>query len=558
MTRIAPVRLMYNPKVLWFDAKDLEIAVDQAVIVNTARGNEFGHLADPVFEATAEDLAKLKTELKPVLRLGTEADAAGAEEAAQLSLAAMPVFRELAAEEAEDMRPIAVEYLFTCDKAIFYFEAESRVDFRELVRKLANRLHVRVDMRQIGSRDEARMMGGLGHCGQELCCKRLGGEFCPVSIRMAKEQNLSLNPQKISGVCGKLMCCLRYEYEAYKDFHARAPKVGEMIATPIGDAKVVDQDVPREVLTLLTPDDKKVKIALADMVADVEGAKPNRVTDEAWEETMAAQSSGGVFEAAFLTNKFTTESQLGQAKAVYTRGTAATAAQPAAGKKASGKGKAAKNEGGKNKDAAAASGQRSRKNRGGAQAQAEVAPVAAAPTRRKRRGEARQLDTGTMTAAETAATQTQSGAGKKTSGKSGSGKTPTAARTKVAGEAATVGGGAQALSASGNRPGQRSSGIRGNQNATDASGKSGAQKQGKSTGNGKGQNKGGNRSGSQAAQNGQNKQSGNSQSNKSQRQQSAGADATATETKSSGQHRQPRRRNRSNNNGSSASTNAEN
>ena len=125
---------------------------------------------------------------------------------------ALPVFKELAAKASEEMRPVSVEYLFDGDKAVFYFESENRVDFRELVRTLSSRLHVRVDMRQIGVRDEARMVGGLGHCGQELCCKRLGGEFCPVSIRMAKEQDLSLNPQKISGVCGRLMCCLRYEY----------------------------------------------------------------------------------------------------------------------------------------------------------------------------------------------------------------------------------------------------------------------------------------------------------------------------------------------------------
>ena len=121
------------------------------------------------------------------------------------------------------MHPVSVEYLFEGDKAIFYFEAEERVDFRELVRKLAAHFRVRIDMRQIGVRDEARMVGGLGHCGQELCCKRLGGEFCPVSIRMAKEQDLSLNPQKISGVCGRLMCCLRYEFDATRTSRA-APR----------------------------------------------------------------------------------------------------------------------------------------------------------------------------------------------------------------------------------------------------------------------------------------------------------------------------------------------
>ena len=151
----------------------------------------------------------------------------------------MPVFRELVAEHKLDMKPIDVEYLFDGDKVVFYFVAEERVDFRELVKDLASRFHARIDMRQVGVRDEARMVGGLGHCGEQLCCVRFGGEFQPVSIRMAKEQDLPLNPLKISGLCGRLMCCLRYEFEAYKDYKGRAPKKGAIIETPLGLAKVV-------------------------------------------------------------------------------------------------------------------------------------------------------------------------------------------------------------------------------------------------------------------------------------------------------------------------------
>ena len=179
------------------------------VVVSTARGTEFGRAANDAFEAEASQVKKLKTPLKPVCRIATEEDEAQAADMERKSAEALPVFKEMAAEANGDMRPVSVEYLFDGDKAIFSFEAEERVDFRDLVRKLASRFRVRVDMRQIGVRDEARMVGGLGHCGQELCCKRMGGEFCPVSIRMAKEQDLSLNPQKISGVCGRLMCCLR-------------------------------------------------------------------------------------------------------------------------------------------------------------------------------------------------------------------------------------------------------------------------------------------------------------------------------------------------------------
>jgi hypothetical protein len=145
-----------------------------------------------------------------------------------------------------DMKPIEVEYLFDGDKIVFYFVAEERVDFRELVREMASEFHTRIDMRQVGVRDEARMVGGLGHCGQQLCCARFAGDFQPVSIRMAKEQDLPLNPLKISGLCGRLMCCLRYEYDAYKDFKQRAPKCGTPVETPAGGAKVVSLNVPRE------------------------------------------------------------------------------------------------------------------------------------------------------------------------------------------------------------------------------------------------------------------------------------------------------------------------
>ena len=297
MVRIAPVNLPYNPKTLWFDAGELEIAAGDDVVVETARGTEFGHVSDNAFEATPEQVKKLKSPLKPVLRVADDDDRARAAELEAKAAEALPVFKELAAKASEEMRPVSVEYLFDGDKAVFYFESENRVDFRELVRTLSSRLHVRVDMRQIGVRDEARMVGGLGHCGQELCCKRLGGEFCPVSIRMAKEQDLSLNPQKISGVCGRLMCCLRYEYDAYKDFKSRAPKKNAQIETPDGPAKVVDLDVPREVVSLRVEGEKPVRVPLADFDPAEEGARPKCVGCDAWERANNAQASD-VFGAA--------------------------------------------------------------------------------------------------------------------------------------------------------------------------------------------------------------------------------------------------------------------
>ena len=321
MTRIAPVNLYFNPKTLWFDAGELDVRSGDGVIVSTARGTEFGRAANDAFEADAAQVKKLKTPLKPVTRIATEEDEAQAAEMERKSAEALPVFKEMAAEANGDMHPVSVEYLFDGDKAIFYFEAEERVDFRDLVRKLASRFRVRVDMRQIGVRDEARMVGGLGHCGQELCCKRMGGEFCPVSIRMAKEQDLSLNPQKISGVCGRLMCCLRYEFDAYKDFKSRAPKQNSQVETPAGMAKVVDLDVPREVVSLKLEGEKPVKVPLADFEPAEEGQRPKRVGEEAWENANASVALGIAGEGGnLLTSQLTGQDKLADPSAVRRTG----------------------------------------------------------------------------------------------------------------------------------------------------------------------------------------------------------------------------------------------
>lgn len=310
MVRIAPIKLQYNPKTLWFDAGDLEVHKDDPVVVSTARGIEFGHATEDVFEADEADVKKLKSALKPVKRIASSEDVERAEEMKKRSDEAFPIFKEMAAETSEDMHPVSVEYLLDGDKAVFYFEAEERVDFRELVKKLATKFHVRIDMRQIGVRDEARIVGGLGHCGQELCCRRLGGEFSPVSIRMAKEQDLSLNPQKISGVCGRLMCCLRYEYDAYKDFKDRAPKVNAKIETPEGIAKVVELNVPREIITLQLEDDKRIKVPLAELETPKEGGRPNKISKQAFErfanvnifDTFDSIGVGGIAETPIFSD----------------------------------------------------------------------------------------------------------------------------------------------------------------------------------------------------------------------------------------------------------------
>ncbi len=320
MVRVAPIRLAFNPRTLWFDPRDLDIHNGDDVVVLTARGVEFGHAAGDVFEIDEDQVKKLKSPLKPVKRIATPEDVERAGEMERLGREALPIFKEMAAEANEDMHPVSVEYLLEGDKAVFYFEAEERVDFRELVRKLASRFHVRVDMRQIGVRDEARMVGGLGHCGQELCCARLGGEFCPVSIRMAKEQDLSLNPQKISGVCGRLMCCLRYEFDTYKDFKSRAPKQNATVKTPDGPAKVVDLDVPREVVSVRLEGEKPVRVPLSAFDAPEEGSRPNTIGQEAWDEANAPDKPEFMSNALFSTDQFTGRDKLAEAGSVRRTG----------------------------------------------------------------------------------------------------------------------------------------------------------------------------------------------------------------------------------------------
>jgi cell fate regulator YaaT (PSP1 superfamily) len=281
---VVAVRLRYNPKTFWFDPVLSTYEVGDHVLVDTERGREIGLVLDPTVEVTEKQLKQIKSPLKPVIRALTETDFDRIDELDAKGHEAMPIFRELIEKHGLDMKPVSVDFLFSGEKAVFYFSSDERVDFRDLVRDLASRFHTRVDMRQIGVRDEARILGGLAHCGEELCCARLGGDFQPVSIRMAKEQDLPLNPAKISGACGRLMCCLRYEFEAYRDFKNRAPRKGTLIETPIGQAKVIDFDTPREIITMRLEDGKPLSIPLAefDCPAGEDGKpRPCRVSREA-------------------------------------------------------------------------------------------------------------------------------------------------------------------------------------------------------------------------------------------------------------------------------------
>lgn len=484
MVRIAPINLYYNPKTLWFDAGDLDVRAGDGVIVSTARGTEFGRAAHDVFEADEAQIKKLKSPLKPVKRIATDEDEARAAELEAKSREALPVFKEMAAEGNGDMHPVSVEYLFEGDKAIFYFEAEERVDFRELVRKLAAHFRVRIDMRQIGVRDEARMVGGLGHCGQELCCKRLGGEFCPVSIRMAKEQDLSLNPQKISGVCGRLMCCLRYEFDAYKDFKSRAPKQNSQVETPAGMAKVVDLDVPREIVSLKVEGEKPVRVPLADFEPPDEGSnRPNRVGQDAWDEATTQAVIGVAGESSiFATSQLTGSDKLADPKAVRRTGSGGKGGPK-------GRGGAGKGSGTVSGGSSAGSGNESRKPRRrrstkvAADGTAQPATTEETPSKRKpKQGGAAASGGGRKQGLKKGGNGAQGGGN---GGKKGSGSQNGQGRTGGAPAGGGRGGadknakkqgakGGQGASKQGPRPGQRSSGLRQQGAGASASGAPGA------------------------------------------------------------------------------------
>ena len=269
MPTVIPVKFTYAARDLWFDPAGTGAQEGDHVICRTERGQEIGLVTEDAREVSPEELEQTigHATLRDVVRIATDEDLDRADELARRGEESMPAFRRHVEASGLDMKPVGVEYLFDGEKAVCYFAAEERVDFRQLVRDLSREFHVRIDMRQIGVREEAAIVGGYGHCGQELCCRRFATGFDPVSIRMAKEQDLPLNSTKISGACGRLMCCLRYEFEAYRDFKSRAPKRNAVIDTPLGKAKIIEYDTPKERLTLRLESGKQLRVALADMTA---------------------------------------------------------------------------------------------------------------------------------------------------------------------------------------------------------------------------------------------------------------------------------------------------
>ena len=287
MTNIIGVRFKNMGKVYYFDAAGHKAEKGDHVIVETSRGIECGEVAMANRDMADEEILQ---PLRPVVRIATPADVKRAEENAAREEEAMEICAKRIAAHELDMKLISAECAFDGSKILFYFSAEGRVDFRNLVKDLAGIFHTRIELRQIGVRDEAKMLGGLGICGQPLCCSQFLTDFHPVSIKMAKEQGLSLNPTKISGTCGRLMCCLKYEQEAYSSLLKITPRQGALVNTAEGRGTVVDVNLLTGALKVRldkAPDSPPIAVHRNDVkvIRDGKGGKmaPQITDDEAQE-----------------------------------------------------------------------------------------------------------------------------------------------------------------------------------------------------------------------------------------------------------------------------------
>jgi len=291
MTEVISVRFKNKGKVYYFDPAGLTISSGDAVIVETSKGLEFAECTWGNHEV--EDHCIIPP-LRPVVRIATEEDKKRAEENKMREAEAFVICQKKIAEHGLDMKLVDVEFSFEGNKILFFFTSDGRVDFRELVRDLASVFKTRIELRQIGVRDEARMIGGLGICGKPFCCTQFLDEFHPVSIKMAKTQGLSLNPVKISGTCGRLMCCLKYEEEAYEEIVKKAPKVDAFVETPYGKGSVISVNLLRGYAKVRLEDgiDTTLKTFNFDEL-EVLGGKARRA------EYLAAKAEGRLEEAGF-------------------------------------------------------------------------------------------------------------------------------------------------------------------------------------------------------------------------------------------------------------------
>ncbi len=276
MASVIGVRFRNAGKLYYFDPGQLWPTAGDAVIVETVRGIEYGEAVTGVREVGEDEITQ---PLKQVIRIATPEDAQHEQQNRLKERDAMALCQKKVDDHKLQMKLVGCEYTFDNSKILFYFTSDKRVDFRLLVKDLASAFRTRIELRQIGVRDEAKMMGGLGLCGRPVCCAAFLGDFQPVSIKMAKEQNLSLNPTKISGVCGRLMCCLKYEEDHYEATRKRMPRIGKEVVTPDGNGMVLDINVLKETVRVRIPkgDGTEVKdYPLADVQRPVQPSLPER------------------------------------------------------------------------------------------------------------------------------------------------------------------------------------------------------------------------------------------------------------------------------------------
>ncbi|MBO1515105.1 PSP1 domain-containing protein [Metabacillus bambusae] len=275
MYDVVGVRFKKAGKIYYFDPNGLHIEDDDFVIVETIRGIEYGKVVLNNKRVEENDVV---LPLKKVIRLADDKDRLMVQENQDAAEEAYDVCQKKVSEHGLDMKLVDVEYTFDRNKVIFYFTADGRVDFRELVKDLAAIFKTRIELRQIGVRDEAKMLGGIGPCGRMLCCSTFLGDFEPVSIKMAKDQNLSLNPTKISGLCGRLMCCLKYENDEYESAKELLPDLGEMIGTPNGLGKVIGLNILEQIIQVNLVEQERVVEYTWDELQK-EGVVPMQSTD---------------------------------------------------------------------------------------------------------------------------------------------------------------------------------------------------------------------------------------------------------------------------------------
>ena len=259
MPEIVGIKFAGNGKSYYFDPKGLQFEQGDGAIVETVRGLEYGTVA--IANAEVED-SEIKGTLKPVVRKATDKDRARAEENVELAQKALDICASKIAKHGLKMKLVGAEYTFDRNKVIFSFTADGRVDFRELVKDLVHQYRARIELRQIGVRHETQMIGAVGNCGMVCCCRRYLRKFAPVTIRMAKEQNLFLNPAKISGICGRLLCCLSYEQENYDQFHRSCPRLGKKYQTKKGSMKVLRANMFRNSISVITENNEEMELTL--------------------------------------------------------------------------------------------------------------------------------------------------------------------------------------------------------------------------------------------------------------------------------------------------------